>query len=1497
MPIDRELLGEVLSQLELHELELLSWGAVDAVMTEEELDSLIQDALPESNEHLIVRQMLLDQMLVVRVPTGGYRTRMAETVRLLSRLRQTFPNQQWRDGKPLVLDYRLVHRPRRRPRLEVPGPTVVDKMRDFLGTAGADAAATTVPEMLRAFQGRAAMSVLDALSAPHDRGTIITTGTGSGKTLAFYLPALSWLVDRVGEGHNGVRLLAVYPRGELLKDQLRAVLQWTRKIGPAGGRPLRLATWFGLTPRAGHWLKQGWMDSWTEQRSQGNTAGWICPFLVCPDCDGSLVWRIADVNAKRERLYCTECGGLVDETEITLTRERAQSSPADIMFTTTESLNRQLAAPDQHRAFGLHPDGLRMVLLDEVHTYEGSSGAQNALLMRRLRRAVRGPIAWGGLSATLENAEDFFSEFVGVFGDRVTGVGADLHELEESGGEYLLALRHDPGSLTGPLSTTIQAAMALTRSLDAPGSPYEPAPDSDGLFGRKTFVFTDKLDVTNRLYWDLLDAEGWWQQGRPKNRRILTLAHLRAEEQARRDPPVREDANERDQPGQWWWLAEQLGRDLDGDEQLVVGRTSSQDAGVDSSADVIVATATLEVGYDDDDVGAVLQHKAPHDAARFLQRKGRAGRVPAMRPWTVVVLSDWGRDRISWQLYDQLFDPILDPQHLPLRNRYVLRMQAVYGMLDWLGGRLASVGTDRSAWADMSAPATTLETSPARVEARTTRQARAADLLREVLTGGPASDHLRTFLRRSLGLEESDRGWAELDALLWGPPRPLMTAVIPTALRRLETSWSGETPQADEFAVRTRTPLREFIAGNLFEDLLLPEVEIAVPTGREIGEYRPQLLPAIRTIRELMPGNVTRHFGISTFSRRHWVEIPLPTQGHATTDIVETYGAVLVGTARAVLDGREFDLYRPMSSTVAVPPENLRDATAVSPNWDLELEALGTGAPIEIASDRWSQHFSRITVHSHANGDGVRVRRFATSASGSVFIGGEPEPVVIDFEAPGSGTRPVALGIEFEADAMRMEFRAAAPTVPPSPRERTDRLRELLERDEQMPQGLNWFQRSALASAAVVVAANRGHLFASSVATMSDDDLSAEMIDALALMGSLSARDPHALEAGDDDDPQGANRQPPMERWCRDSVVLERLRHALTVVAASERDSAWTRWFSHRMAATAAMTVLEASCLLSADLDVDELAIDVVAGPTPMEWTIWISETSPGGNGQVEQLHRLMAHEPKRFLRLLDRALERTDLEMLHDEVTAFLQTASSIPDVRSAAADVQAAWPRGHQAVAEALEHLRRVTAAGGVSPSRTAWTTITNRILGPGASDGLIDLLMSLIERWDQLESESGLSVGSREFGALQREAVEVDAALRLPPAVTPVLRSRAIANAFWPRDGGSALGGMADPFNHLPLVDREALRLLLPPAPSPIDILEWNDSVRVAVHAALVSTGTVDLAFSLGAGRLMRTAILDLQHHPVEAAALLVHPSVIGVQDTGGRRVVSLTLPEVA
>ena len=71
---------------------------------------------------------------------------------------------------------------------------------------------------------------------------------------------------------------------------------------------------------------------------------------------------------------------------------------------TTEMLNQQMTNSKLRHVFGLGPKALvasRMVLLDEVHIYSGSYGAQVAYLLRRWSALTKYRASFVGLSATL----------------------------------------------------------------------------------------------------------------------------------------------------------------------------------------------------------------------------------------------------------------------------------------------------------------------------------------------------------------------------------------------------------------------------------------------------------------------------------------------------------------------------------------------------------------------------------------------------------------------------------------------------------------------------------------------------------------------------------------------------------------------------------------------------------------------------------------------------------------------------------------------------------------------------------------------------------------------------------------------------------------------------------------------------------------------------------------------------------------------------------------
>ena len=83
-------LQAALSSLEIRESELLSWGANAAAFTKRE----VLETLDALEWPVAAMEELIERGLLLEVPGGGYRTRAAETVRLLASLKQAFRQQR-----------------------------------------------------------------------------------------------------------------------------------------------------------------------------------------------------------------------------------------------------------------------------------------------------------------------------------------------------------------------------------------------------------------------------------------------------------------------------------------------------------------------------------------------------------------------------------------------------------------------------------------------------------------------------------------------------------------------------------------------------------------------------------------------------------------------------------------------------------------------------------------------------------------------------------------------------------------------------------------------------------------------------------------------------------------------------------------------------------------------------------------------------------------------------------------------------------------------------------------------------------------------------------------------------------------------------------------------------------------------------------------------------------------------------------------------------------
>lgn len=1550
------LMEAALDRLERLEVRVLVWGLVDSALSHDEVQTELREVLNSRPDVLgdvrctvdtedVLRDLLLETTLLIRVPgrpgaPSRFRTRMAEGVRLFARLRQLFPGRHdgpnWVGGATLVADYRLLWRQRRYP------------SRDLSPAASQELIASRVahPSLLAAvktwfdagepswkfarFQIDAAARILEALSKRATRGTLVSAGTGSGKTLAFYLPALSWLAAerRAAPERGGVRVLALYPRNELLKDQLAEVYEQARKFDASlgtVGTALSVGVLYGDTP----YSLDGAADWWKSTRG-------ACPFFSCPQpkCGGALY--VADTKAAEAegRLKCRSCGAVVDSRHLRFTRNAMISAPPDILFTSVEMLNQRLSDARMRHLFGLGPSAQRvpsLMLLDEVHLYTGAFGAQVAHLLRRWSHISRRQTQFVGLSATISDGAAFFASLVGLDRSVVEEIAPAQEQMVSEGAEYMLALRGDPVSQAALLSTSIQSLLLASRLLDRK---EHFASGTKPFAGWRSFAFTDQLDATNRLFFDMRDAEGRTEAGIPATLRHPGggLAHLRREM-----PDLR-----RYEGGQDWRALEANGHDLA--TRNKVERTTALDSGVSHDAEIVVATAALEVGYDDPAVGVVLQHKAPRDMAQFLQRKGRAGRTRHMRPWTIMVLSDYGRDRLAYQTYEQYFDPELPPRELPLANRYVRRMQATYAMIDYLGRLMEQGEPAGSVWRDLLGPFDNAFTGwPEPMIARVKgveavfplSTARWASVWRAASTGAPTAlayagkNLLEAQIRRKFlvtrlkeiisspdRLEDLARHLChslllsreEVDILLWEHPRPLLLTVVPTALRRLATNWRAHgNPRADR---QGRHPLPEFIPGTLFSDLALPEVELL---GGRVGDVA---LPVLQAMNELAPGKVSRRL-----DRALWIGLPedqlaadvVSAVRERDVDIGSWYDLEPQFAFFHMVDGRPAlsAAWRPHAIRLTAPPQapKVGDSSNARLRWRSQLFGVRSGQSFDAPGDRVgiARLVSRVAIHTHASQSAATVRRYAIASSVALRVRSGNRTV--DYNAIWRFTKdgqPCGVGFEIEVDAICMHM-----TLPESPSAsllngtpgvqraaRTARFQWEAAYGAAFPEEAgNVFLRGWLAQIYQVAA----------VALAQEDELS--LHDAL-----VRLRAPEELsrlrdvlvtifqspEAPDDDDHAHQGKEPRLRARLFELLADGSIRSSLADLAmrtlVAPIDSTWDAWLRKAQLHTFAAAVMDAIQQACPQVDPDELIVDTDPGPTesgePRAATeLWISEANPGGNGLIEQVVDAIATQPEQFYRRVEAALGPSEFEQIDAQLRDYVERLGGearVPDWVEVTRGVRTASSTA-EAQARLLQ-LRKFLATHGHSVFHGYISALSNRLLRPGSPPEFDYVLADLQARWSALETRLGVEVDARVMCAVFSGDARIDeafaeAGFNPPSSQLKTWRFNVLLGVLWAR-------GHAVRHHSLPLTERFAEspmitdRLLLGPwlseASTPIPA--GADDLQEQLHTQLRDKGRASVEAPAEA-ELINRVISLAAIVPVQLEYLNVYPRLTSVVRTQG------------
>jgi hypothetical protein len=1441
----------LLWRLEQEELRALSWGRVDGMMSDAELEALAAEEIVDRAERRRVLDELIDWHLVLDVGQheAHWRTRFGESVRLLARNRQLTPSRPWRAAPALVNDFRVVARPRTYPRRDVSLQHFLDGLAgqypltdEERSALSSMLTANTGPLRLAQFQVDAAQRIRDELLSARISATVVSAGTGSGKTKAFYLPALAFTVHG-RDRRRWARVLALYPRNELLKDQLSEALAQVELIAAAGGPLVAVGALFGPTVRRADDVPQNARDprraGWS--RTDG---GYACSYLRCPcGCGRDLNWTNADLRAEREILECPHCGWRSREGQIALTRTSIGTASPHLLFTTTEMLNRGLADAALRGVFVGQTAATRprVLLLDEVHTYGGVHGAQVAMLLRRWRHALgpRAPLHIVGLSATLESPAAFLAMLTGV--PDVHEISPEPGDMTEQAAEYGMVLRGNPVSGTALLSTTIQTAFLLARLLESRN-----LRERSGTSGSRLFAFTDNLDVTNRLFWDLRDAERGWR-GRPP------LASLRADNN-------QSDREARDREGQIWRLPPRLGWPLGPGDRLRVTRTSSQDVGVDFAADVIVATASLEVGFDDPEVGAVLQHKAPRADAAFIQRKGRAGRQPTMRPWTIVVLSDYGRDRLRYQAYESLFAPVLRADSLPLDNLHVLKMQAAYALLDWLALEVPGL----NARADLS-------TRAAAGTPRARRQAGVAECLRAVLDDPRVERSLERHIRQALQLTPR-----QATETVWQPPRAVMTDVVPTLLRRLERNWYTAAGQ-DDVLIRD-TPLPEHAPRALFSDLNLPEVEILTPP-RDDHPGRPDRLSAPQALGEFVPGRVSRRYGVERLNEWHWVPLPEADDDMNRRSEISTWVPLHQQVAQLQLTGEPAPrpVLRPWQIELSLAAADKRTANARA-RWHTTLAP--SGQPLEVAvPETTSLHgiLSGLEFHTHALQAEVTAIRAIPHVAAEVDGGIEAK---VDIVHQG---RPAAVGFTADVDAVRLLVRRSAiPSVeqltPAARRAAWTAWFEQAALDDPYLRGhasrfsVGWLVALYLASLASVAIGEQLEDLAATVQRVRDLGLQRCLLRALDGV--------FAVNPDDEDESRGTAR---LRALIEDQAAMA------AVDALAERlvapDPADLSSYLHRATlATLAAAVREAFQRMAPTFDAESLVIDLTEpdpGETASEhFEVWLCEPDIGSGGTIEKLRALTSEDPARLARLVAAAVGPSDLELTGWAARRILQASQNDAALANAFVAVRQARSLGDGARAQAK--LRAALRAVGLPSDHAVMSTLNLRVLRPGSSPDTDRLTREAIELWERTEDQLGIEIDARAVAyALSREEAS---------------RLEDIYSLLWPR-GRDARRVSLDAYSRF-AADLPTERLLLEPAlKDRTEAVPLSDGARERIQDILARVGGARLVGAGDLTRELREVIDGLLIQPIDVGSVSGYPRIVGAARTANTIEVTLELPEAA
>jgi ATP-dependent helicase YprA (DUF1998 family) len=230
------------------------------------------------------------------------------------------------------------------------------------------------PRMLQVFEADRPLYVHQqsaVVAAVEEQANIVVaTGTGSGKTECFLIPMLQRLLK---DPRPGMQALILYPMNALVNDQVKRLrkLLCHQNDGP-------------------NLIRFGFYTSRTE-KSQAKAEE-----ALRRELEGTERQELLSLfdESDRKRVIGAAPAELVEKAAArvmrvqAISREEIWKSPPQILITNYSMLEHMLMRPKERGDIFESSKHFSMLILDEAHTYTGSTGTEVAMLLRRFKLAM-----------------------------------------------------------------------------------------------------------------------------------------------------------------------------------------------------------------------------------------------------------------------------------------------------------------------------------------------------------------------------------------------------------------------------------------------------------------------------------------------------------------------------------------------------------------------------------------------------------------------------------------------------------------------------------------------------------------------------------------------------------------------------------------------------------------------------------------------------------------------------------------------------------------------------------------------------------------------------------------------------------------------------------------------------------------------------------------------------------------------------------------------------